>query len=115
MAFSSKSKARSNAVAQRPSKPPPESAAMSRTPEPAVPAPKAATAVPTALATPPRSPEQAVSDEMISARAYEIWERLGRPSGHSEENWHAARVELEQERLNWAAPREDDRDRTPGD
>jgi hypothetical protein len=51
---------------------------------------------------------------MIAARAYEIWERRGRLGGQSEQDWHAAREELEEERLGWAAPRDDDRDLKPG-
>jgi hypothetical protein len=50
--------------------------------------------------------------QLIAARAYELWERRGRPMGHeTEQDWHAARAELEQERLGWTAPREDDRDK----
>jgi hypothetical protein len=54
-----------------------------------------------------------IPDELIAARAYEFWQRRGCPMGHdSAEDWHAARAELTQERLGWAAPEPGDRDRT---
>jgi hypothetical protein len=53
-----------------------------------------------------------IPEELIAARAYEIWERRGCPMGHeTEQDWHAARVELEQEQLGWTQPRSDDRDK----
>jgi hypothetical protein len=53
-----------------------------------------------------------IPDELIAARAYELWQRRGCPMGHdSSEDWHAAREELAQERLGWAAPAPGDRDR----
>ena len=33
-------------------------------------------------------------EEAIRRRAYELWERAGRPDGRSDEFWHAARLEL---------------------
>ena len=51
-------------------------------------------------------------EELIRQRAYEMWERRGCPMGQDgAQDWYAARAELEQERLNWAAPRGHDRDR----
>jgi hypothetical protein len=51
-------------------------------------------------------------DELIAVRAYEKWQQRGCPMWQdSAQDWFAARHELEQERLNWAAPRADDRSR----
>ena len=51
-------------------------------------------------------------DELIAARAYEIWKRRGCPMGQdSERDWHAARAELEAERLGWTEPQPGDRNR----
>lgn len=51
-------------------------------------------------------------EELIRQRAYEIWQRRGCPMGQDgTQDWHAARFELQQERLGWAAPRSSDRDR----
>jgi hypothetical protein len=36
-------------------------------------------------------------DERIATRAYAIWERDGRPEGRSEEHWHRALQEIEDE------------------
>jgi hypothetical protein len=58
----------------------------------------------------PRAPED-IPEELIAARAYELWQRRGQPADNREQDWFAARNELEQERLNWAAPTDDDRDR----
>lgn len=53
-----------------------------------------------------------IPDELIASRAYELWQRRGCPMGHeSAQDWHAARAKLEQERLGWAAPEPDDRNR----
>jgi hypothetical protein len=41
-------------------------------------------------------PEQSI-EARIQARAYEIWEREGRPHGSSDDHWFRARVELEAE------------------
>jgi hypothetical protein len=35
-------------------------------------------------------------NELIRARAYEIWEREGRPAGHESEHWRQAELELEE-------------------
>lgn len=66
-----------------------------------------------ASATKPESAEPAgIPDELIAARAYELWQRRGCPMGHAgEQDWHAARSELEQERLGWAAPEPEDRNK----
>jgi len=34
---------------------------------------------------------------MISARAFEVWERRGRPEGQCEQNWADAEAELKKE------------------
>lgn len=66
---------------------------------------------------PARSPlNSAPSDlphELIAARAYEKWQLRGCPMGSdgSEQDWYAARAELEAERLNWAAPQAGDAQR----
>ena len=36
------------------------------------------------------------SDDWIAKRAYELWDRAGRPDGRSEEFWFAAKEEVEQ-------------------
>jgi Protein of unknown function (DUF2934) len=61
----------------------------------------------------PRVPPFAdIPEELIAARAYEKWKQRGSPMGHdSALDWHAARAELEEERLNWAAPEPSDRER----
>lgn len=54
-------------------------------------------------------------EELIASRAYEKWQLRGCPMGQdSEQDWYAARDELEQERLNWAAPQPDDAVRGTG-
>ena len=54
-------------------------------------------------------------EELIARRAYEKWQRRGCPMGQdAAQDWYAARAELEQERLGWAAPAQDDRDRSLG-
>lgn len=52
-------------------------------------------------------------EELIAARAYEKWRLRGCPMGQegSEQDWYAARAELEAERLGWAAPQADDAQR----
>ncbi|TGP57374.1 DUF2934 domain-containing protein [bacterium M00.F.Ca.ET.230.01.1.1] len=35
--------------------------------------------------------------ERIQSRAYEIWQRSGKPGGQHEEHWHQAREEIERE------------------
>ncbi|WP_411755786.1 DUF2934 domain-containing protein [Sinorhizobium meliloti] len=37
-------------------------------------------------------------EERIRRRAYEIWERDGRPDGEHDRHWHQAEKELEGER-----------------
>lgn len=73
------------------------------------------------LAVQPSQPEPVMQspadlpDDLIAARAHEIWRRRGCPMGQDgTQDWFAARAELEQERLGWAAPRDDDRERRPG-
>lgn len=46
-------------------------------------------------------------DEKIRTRAYEIWEREGRPTGLEQEHWEQARREIEGERSGDLAPRTD--------
>lgn len=38
-----------------------------------------------------------ISEDVIRIRAYQIWEREGRPSGRDYEHWVQAQVELESE------------------
>ena len=46
------------------------------------------------------------SDDWIARRAYELWDRAGRPDGRSEEFWFAAKEEVEQkERKRERRPR----------
>ncbi|MET0391324.1 MAG: DUF2934 domain-containing protein [Polyangiales bacterium] len=60
----------------------------------------------------PAAPRAELPEELVSARAYEIWQRRGSPAGgDTESDWFAARAELEQEALKWAAPQPDDRER----
>ncbi|MGY3134558.1 hypothetical protein ACVWZM_005240 [Bradyrhizobium sp. USDA 4501] len=33
-------------------------------------------------------------DEAVAARAYELWEKAGKPEGRDEEFWHLAEQEL---------------------
>lgn len=39
-------------------------------------------------------PPPALSDDEIGRRAFEIWEREGRPDGRADEHWQMARAEL---------------------
>jgi hypothetical protein len=58
----------------------------------------------------PEQPAVQIPDELIAARAYEIWERRGCPMGHdSEQDWHAAKAELEREQLGWTQAEPADR------
>ena len=51
-------------------------------------------------------------EELIANRAYEKWQLRGCPMGQDgEQDWFAAKDELEHERLNWATPQADDADR----
>lgn len=54
--------------------------------------------------------------ELVAARAYEKWQLRGCPMGQegSDQDWYAARAELEAERLNWAAPQAGDEQRGTG-
>ena len=49
-------------------------------------------------------PEDAVAD-----RAYRLWQQRGCPVGDAEQDWFAARAELETERLTAVAPETDAR------
>lgn len=52
-------------------------------------------------------------EELIAARAYEKWRLRGCPMGQDgEQDWYAARSELEAERLGWAAPQAGDDQRS---
>jgi hypothetical protein len=68
--------------------------------------------------TPPPPPDQysdpvrvsVVPEELIAARAYEKWQLRGCPMGQDGlQDWLAAKAELEEERLSWAAPEPSDR------
>jgi hypothetical protein len=65
----------------------------------------------THLAAPPQTPAD-IPEELVAARAYELWQQRGCPTGQDgAEDWYAAREQLEQERLNWAAPDASDKQR----
>ena len=56
------------------------------------------------IAAPPQTAGD-IPEELIAARAYEIWQQRGCPMGlDSSEDWHAARTQLQQERLNGGSP-----------
>jgi hypothetical protein len=60
----------------------------------------------------PNPPSTDLPEQLIAARAYEKWQRRGCPMGQdAAQDWYAARAELEQERLGWAAPTPGDRER----
>ena len=40
-----------------------------------------------------------ISEEAILKRAYEIWEKSGKPSGREDEFWHLAERELQEEKV----------------
>lgn len=83
--------------------PAPKAATPQLVPKPALSPASAATAEPPAAHLP---------DALVAPRAYEKWQLRGCPLWQDTlQDWFAARHELEQERLNWAAPREDDRSR----
>lgn len=42
--------------------------------------------------------------ELIRARAYEIWEREGRPAGREHEHWQQAELELQEATGDGAGP-----------
>ncbi|HEX4355171.1 MAG TPA: DUF2934 domain-containing protein [Polyangiales bacterium] len=75
----------------------------------AAPAAKVRQVITPATSTDTEAPSD-VPDELVAARAYEMWQRRGSPADHdSTRDWFAAKSELEQERLGWAAPTEQDR------
>jgi DUF2934 family protein len=41
-----------------------------------------------------RRPMAYPTDEQIRERAYQLWEKLGRPEGRAEEFWHLAEQDL---------------------
>lgn len=43
-------------------------------------------------------------NEMIRARAYEIWEEEGRPAGRESEHWRQAEMELDEAAAENATP-----------
>ena len=57
------------------------------------------------------------SEDWIARRAYELWDRAGRPDGRSEEFWFTAKEEVEQkERKRETRPSTETRRReTSGD
>jgi hypothetical protein len=61
---------------------------------PEVAAPPAAVAAPEAVAPPPSAD---IPRDKITARAYEIWVRKGKPHGRDFENWTEAEAELRAE------------------
>jgi hypothetical protein len=73
----------------------------------------AATAATTATTVPTGTTTAAdLPYELIAARAYEKWQNRGCPMGQDgRSDWYAARAELEQERLRWAPPEDEDRNR----
>lgn len=63
------------------------------------------------IAAPPQTPAD-IPEELIAARAYEIWMQRGCPMGQDgAEDWYSAREQLEQERQSWVAPTSSDRTR----
>lgn len=67
------------------------------------------------VAPAPQPSSADLPEQLIAARAYEKWQRRGSPMGQdAAQDWFAARAELEQERLGWATPAPDDRDRGVG-
>jgi hypothetical protein len=72
-----------------------------------------ATPLSTVTPTPPDTASSAdLPYELIAARAYEKWQNRGCPMGQDgRSDWYAARAELEQERLRWAPPEAEDRNR----
>ena len=100
------SKKRSPTRASHP--PEPRQAGPQPTPQPVRSVPNQ----PAQSSTPRVAPFADLPEELIAARAYEKWRQRGSPMGQdSARDWFAARSELEEERLNWAAPDPSDRDR----
>lgn len=78
-------------------------------------APARANDKPASTETPLNTSAGDLPEELIAARAYEKWRLRGCPMGQTgEQDWHAARAELEAERLNWAAPQAGDDQRSTG-
>ena len=56
--------------------------------------------------TRPETAERAIPDELIAARAYQLWQLRGSPSGEDGSgDWYAAKAELEREWRDAAPPR----------
>jgi len=67
---------------------------------------------PSAVSDParPETAERAIPEELIAARAYELWQLRGSPTGEDGSgDWYAAKAELERERRAAAAPRSRER------
>lgn len=81
--------------------------------KPAEPKPKPSAKVVTIVSPAPTTPAaDDLPEELIAERAYEKWVNRGCPMGQDgEQDWYAAKDELEQERLHWATPQSEDRDR----
>jgi hypothetical protein len=62
-----------------------DAARSSRVPQP----------VTTTTAPPPQQEPAEISEEEIRLRAYQIWERAGKPAGHDHEHWLQAQRELQ--------------------
>ena len=45
----------------------------------------------------PQTVDEQLTEQMIALRAYEKWQQRGCPFGEHEQDWFAARAELEQE------------------
>jgi hypothetical protein len=70
---------------------------------------------PASIETPRSSSGRDLPEELVAARAYEKWQLRGSPIGQDgEQDWFAARAELEAESLNWAAPQAGDDQRSTG-
>ncbi len=60
--------------------------------------------VPTAPGGRPQAtPPQEITNELIAARAYHIWEKQGRPQGRDVANWLLAESQLKQETQSFGA------------
>jgi hypothetical protein len=51
----------------------------------------------------PVAPEREITNDLIAARAYVIWEQQGRPHGRDRENWLLAETQLKQEIQSFTA------------
>jgi hypothetical protein len=47
-----------------------------------------------------KTSEEAISNQDIARRAYEIWEARGRPASDGSEDWQTAKAELEASRVS---------------